>query len=226
MIRIACLMGLLVFTFTQSTRADFQKDLHDCDFAGERPELQISACSKIINSNRVEGLLLAPFYSNRGVAFKRKGQLVDAINDYSEAIARDPNLFIALHNRANAFFLMGKFGKAIKDYNKAIILKPDFAEGYNERGNLHRAVGDFDRAFEDYDTAIMFAPRNARFYADRGIAYEKKGSYVLAILEYQKSFDLGFRHQRLLDKLGDPEYGRPITDPPSQYLAHNLYDNF
>jgi tetratricopeptide (TPR) repeat protein len=222
MIRIACLVGLLMFTLTQSTRADFQKDLHDCDFAGDRPELQISACSKIISSNHADGLLLATFYSNRGVAFKRQGQLGRAIRDYSEAVTLDPNLFIAWHNRANAFFLIGEFGKAIKDYNQAINLKPDFAEGYNGRGNLRRAVGNFDRAFKDYDSAVMFAPGNAKFYADRGLAYDRKGDHLLALSDYQKSFDLGYRHQLLLDKLGKSEKERPVKVRPSQYIAHNL----
>ena len=63
-------------------------------------------------------------YYNRGIAWQAKGQLDEAIADYSEAIRLNPKFVRAYYNRGIAWNAKGESDKAIADYNEAIRLNP------------------------------------------------------------------------------------------------------
>ena len=94
-------------------------------------------------------------YSNRGVAYADKAELVKkpeerlslldlAIADYSEAIAIKPDYEAAFYNRGSAYADKAELveeperpsllDKAIADYSEAIAIKPDDEAAFNNRG--------------------------------------------------------------------------------------------
>ena len=101
------------------------------------------------------GQNLAVAFTNRGLAYKRKGHVDEAIADFSEAIRLKPDFVFAFNNRGNAYYYKGQFDRAIADFSEAIRLKPDLSEAFGNRGNVYRKKGQFDRAIKDYDAAMM-----------------------------------------------------------------------
>ncbi len=208
MIRATGLAILFLAAWTQITQADFSQNIRRCDSDDTHPDIRIAACTRNIQSGRFTGRNLAVAFTNRGLAYKRKGQWDRAIADYSEAIRLKSDDAEVFNNRGNAYFHKGQLDRAIKDYDDAIRLQPDLAEAFSNRGNVYRKKGRFDRAIKDYDDAIRFKPDNAQVFADRGLAYEKKGEPSQALLDFEKAYALGFRHPLLLKKLR--ESGAPL----------------
>jgi hypothetical protein len=59
-------------------------------------------------------------YYNRGTAYRRLGDYVQAIRDYDKTIAINPKYVEAYVNRGVAYSHLGNYGQAIGDFNKAI----------------------------------------------------------------------------------------------------------
>ena len=205
MIKAAVLAVFFLAAGIETAQADFTQEIQRCDSDASHPDIKIVACTRNIKSGRFIGQNLAIAFTNRGLAYKKKGQWEKAIADFSEAINLKPDFVFAFSNRGNAYYGKGLFDRAIKDYDEAIRLKPDLAEAFTNRGNIYRKKGQFDRAIKDYDKAIHLKPDDAKIFADRGLAYEKKGDKSQAVLDFKKAYDLGFLHPLLLKKLN--KYG-------------------
>ena len=201
MIRYAALVVLFLAAWTPAAQADFSQEIGMCEFGGNHPDIRIIACTRNINSGRFTGQNLAIAFTNRGLAYKRKGLWNKAIADYDEAIRLKPDLAETFINRGTAYYYKGQFDRAIRDYGEAIRLKPDLAQAFSNRGNVYRKKGQFDRAIEDYDEAIRLKPDNAQVFADRGLCYEKKGKLTQALRDFKRAHALGYRHLLLLKKL-------------------------
>jgi tetratricopeptide (TPR) repeat protein len=65
-----------------------------------------------------------------------------AVDDFSEAIRRNPRDPIAYDNRGMAYYAKGDLDRAIADFNEAIRLDPKDAVAYNNRGAAHGAKAD------------------------------------------------------------------------------------
>lgn len=97
-------------------------------------------------------------YYNRGVAWNIKGDPVNAITDYTAAIALRPSYIDAYNNRGNAYDDIGDHDRAIEDYNQLIILKPNFAKAYFNRGLAYFAKGEIEKAVVDMEEALTLDP--------------------------------------------------------------------
>jgi len=81
------------------------------------PDLQIGGCTTVIQSDKESKNNLAIAFTNRGVAYRNKGQYARAIQDYDQAIKLDPNYAIAFRNRGIAYDEKGQYDRAIRDYD-------------------------------------------------------------------------------------------------------------
>ena len=79
--------------------------------------------------------LLAEARDRGNDAFKA-GDFPRAVEEYSEAIKRDPTSVAAYTNRATARTKLMDFGPALEDCNKAIKLDPANTKAYNRRAAI------------------------------------------------------------------------------------------
>jgi tetratricopeptide (TPR) repeat protein len=122
---------------------------------------KIAACTRSINSGTWKGPNLAWAYTNRGIAYRAKGEPDRAIADYDKAIWLNPKFADAYNGRGSAYDDKGDRDRAIADFDQAILLNPNYADAYNNRGIAYRAKGAPDRAIADYDQAIRLNPNFA-----------------------------------------------------------------
>ena len=153
MIRYAALVVLFLVAWTQTAQADFSQEIRMCDFGGNHPDIRIIACTRNINSGRFTGQNLAQAFTNRGLAYKRKGLWDKAIADYDEAIRLKPDLAETFINRGTAYYYKGQFDRAIRDYDEAIRLKPDNAQVFADRGLSYEKKGELTQALRDFKRA-------------------------------------------------------------------------
>ena len=157
---------------------------------GPDPDVSISGCTAIIQSgNETEQNLAEAFY-NRGVAYRQKGQLDRAIEDYDQAIRLHPNYVFAYVNRGGIYAGKEQWDKALEDFNRAIQLNPNFADAFYSRGAVYRHKGEYDRAIKDYDQAIRFNPNYAAAFYYRGVARRALGQQARADADFAKATQL------------------------------------
>ena len=129
-------------------------------------------------------------YFRYGVEAHQRGDHARAIQDYTEAIALNPDLAKAYNNRGIAYGKKGDRARAIQDFDKAIALTPDDANAYNNRGVAYWSEVESDRAIQDFDKAIALTPDDAEVYNNRGVAYVFKGESDSAIQDFDKAIAL------------------------------------
>ena len=89
------------------------------------------------------------------MAHAKLGQVQEAYEDLSKAIAMDPQDAIAYNQRGIASFAAGNVQAALKDFSKTIELQPQLAEAYNNRGISARTLGDYRQANKDFERAAQ-----------------------------------------------------------------------
>ncbi len=97
---------------------------------------RITGCSAVIRAGRDRSEKLAEAFNNRGLAYRLKGDLERAIQDYGQAIKIYAKFADAYNNRGVAYDKRGEYDRAIQDYDQSLKLKPS-AEAHFNRGNAH-----------------------------------------------------------------------------------------
>ena len=154
--------------------------------------LSSTACSK----------LSAAYYAARGDAYLDKGDYDRAIQDYNQAISRDPKLAHALAARGDAYLEKREYDKAIQDYNQAISRDPKDVHALAGRGQAYRDTGDYDRAIQDFNETLRLAPQAALTFNARGVAYFAKRDYDRALQDLNEAIRLRPKLQRAFRNRG------------------------
>jgi len=135
--------------------------------------------------------LTAIEWSEQGYAASQSGDLNDAIDAYSNAIALNPKYGQFYLRRGGAYFSLGKYDEAIKDFNKGIDTSPIISDVfYGLRGFAYFQLGNYNQAIKDYDKAIKQNPKNESAYTGRGRAYWNLGNHNKAMRDYDRSIEI------------------------------------
>src|SRR5262249_38857129 len=160
-----------------SVRAD---NWDDCK--SDPPDTTIRGCTRVISNSRETPHNRAVAFSNRGRAYRIKGDWDRAMADYNESLELDPRLSNAHLGRGLVLAHRENYDLAIEEYDKAIELDPDNAWAYGDRGWVHNWRGEDTRAITDYTKAIELDPTEAYFFNGRCWAY-----YLLGDLDHALS---------------------------------------
>ena len=78
----------------------------------------------------------------------------NAINEFSNAIKKDPSYATAYSNRAVAYMMQKKYNLALDDLKKAKELKPNDASVRYNLASCHSLMGNVDLGFVELDAAL------------------------------------------------------------------------
>lgn len=113
----------------------------------------------------------------------------NAINEFSNAIKKDPNYAEAYSNRGVAYMMQKKYNKALDDLKKAKDLKPDSANIRYNLASCYSLMGSVDYGLDELDAALA---RGFNSYdslkKDPDIANLRKHKEFRKILEKHKVF--------------------------------------
>jgi tetratricopeptide (TPR) repeat protein len=116
--------------------------------------------------------------------YHKAGKFKDAIEVYTEYLAKNPRSAEALNWRGMAYDDLGDTTRAMDDYNKAIQIRPDYADAYNNRGELYRKEKKYREALNDYRKATEFDKNFAEAFYNMGLVQEAEKRPDLAIQAY------------------------------------------
>ena len=133
-------------------------------------------------------------YNYRGAANQQKGDIDQAIFDFTRAVEINPKSSEAYNNRGTAYQTKGDFDKAILDYSQSLLIEPNDPDVYFNRGSAYQAKGDLDRAIADYKKAVENKANYDALYFSLGNAWKDKGDLMEAISNYTKAIELNPAH--------------------------------
>lgn len=99
--------------------------------------------------------------ASRSALREKKGKLVEATQDLSEALQLDPKNAALLHRRGLLLLEQSQPSEAISDFYKAAALQPAFAENFFDRARAYEMLGDAKFAQEDFLTACRLGLKKA-----------------------------------------------------------------
>ncbi len=154
-----------------------------CDRSGADPDAGIPACTRLLD-HPSKGTNVPAAYNNRGVARVRRGDLDDAVKDFTSALDRNPNYADAFKNRGIARHMQGDYDGAIADFNRALRLNDKSPDYYNARGSALFRKGEYDGAIRDFNKAISLDPKYKKAFVNRGLALHSKRQLDRAIADF------------------------------------------
>lgn len=129
-----------------------------------------------------------------GLAAELAGEYATALDEFSKAVALEPNEATLLQNRGSVYLMLGRYDEAVSDFDRAIALRADHADYYTNRGIAHRHLGHLTQALADYSKAIELTPNNPVAYTNRGALYLAQKDFEHAQADFEKALQLDPRN--------------------------------
>jgi tetratricopeptide (TPR) repeat protein len=146
----------------------------------------------------------------------KQGAFQQGIEQYEEAIRRNPEEFAAFHQRGLVYTSLGLYKQALHDFDEAIRLNPKhscwpspscdwpsgpalslwkggperLAASHHSRGLAYSDLGHYDLALPDFDEAIRLDPKLAEAYSGRSVVYSAIGKSIEAALDVAMAEEL------------------------------------
>ena len=97
-------------------------------------------------------------FNNRANAYAAKRDWEHALQDYTEALKRNPKFAAARRNRGQVYARTGEHARAIQDFTEAAQLDADDPHALIYRGLVYCERREFDQAIKDFDAALVTCP--------------------------------------------------------------------
>lgn len=92
-------------------------------------------------------------HKSEGNRLFKEGKYGEAINEYTEAIKRNPNDHILYSNRANAFCKLMRWDAALEDCDKALKIDSKFIKAWIRKGKIQHVLKQYHKALECFQKA-------------------------------------------------------------------------
>jgi len=126
-------------------------------------------------------------YSNLGHAYQGLGNYLEAIAQFDQALAIDPD-YLAVHfNRAASLSGLKRYEEAVAGYERVIELAPGTIEAWTNLGNALRELKRYDAARASYERALALSPGYAHALSNLGNVLCDLGLYHEAVLSYDQA---------------------------------------
>lgn len=131
------------------------------------------------------------FLAQRGLGILAEGRRnKDALKDFNEAIALDPQLSIAYYGRGSYYISQKRYDDALVELDEAIALNPLDAMAWFSRGEVHRMQKHYPEALRDMDEAIRLDSSHETAFRGRAEVHCAQGHYAEAISDLQEALEI------------------------------------
>jgi tetratricopeptide (TPR) repeat protein len=131
------------------------------------------------------------FLAQRGLGILAEGRRnKDALKDFNEAIALDPQLSIAYYGRGSYYISQERYEDALAELDEAIALNPLDAMAWISRGEVHRMQKAHPEALRDLDEAIRLDSSHEMAFRGRAEVHCAQGHYAEAIADLQEALEV------------------------------------
>ena len=147
-------------------------------------------------------------FVRRAAASAARRDFVQAIADYGQAVALEPDNAALYRARAMARLQAGQPMLAMSDLNEALKRAPNDPEALLRRGEIYLANHNLAGARADFDAATRVAPERADVASEAAAVYSAAGEYDLAINQMDAWVAAHPKNENLGSVLGARCYAR------------------
>jgi len=187
------------------------------DKAIERKIKNLELDLKKLERERYIDPILGAEAKERGNGFFREGKFAEAINEYEDAIKRDPTNAAYHNNLAATYQKMGLFNDAMKEVEKAIELDRNYVKAWAKKGDLEFFAKQYHKALDSYRAGLQIEPENPT--CKQG--YQK----VMMEINMQASGGAGPDKERAARAMQDPEIQQILSDPTIKQVLNDFQEN-
>jgi predicted O-linked N-acetylglucosamine transferase (SPINDLY family) len=148
-------------------------------FANEKNyEKAIEYFSKVIESAKCETQFIK---YNRGLCYHKLNRLKEALEDYSNEIAINPNYVDVWYNRAILLSELLNYEESIKNYDQVILLNPLHKESFYNKGLLLFNLNKYEQSIKCFNGAILIDVNYEEAFISKSAALTKMMQHSEAI---------------------------------------------
>lgn len=153
----------------------------------------------------------------RGNAFFKENKYPEAIQEYNEAIKRNPKEHALYSNRAAAYMKMGAYQDAENDCNSCLKIKPDFVKAVSRLAQIFFFRKEYHKALAEYDKVLKLDPDNA----------EAKAGQQRTVMKVQEGSAGGGADDDMRAKraMADPEIQAILGDTYMQQVLREISED-
>ncbi|PYQ14128.1 MAG: hypothetical protein DMH00_02395 [Acidobacteria bacterium] len=140
---------------------------------------------------------------NLANAYRRRGDLARAADNYRRCLALYDDFEPARRNLAVTLTDLGQGGEAVALLQSALLKAPGSASLHNNLGNAYRALGRIEEAEASYRRAASLDPRSPDPHNNLAALYQARGEMERAEAELLEALRLSPPSLRILSSLGD-----------------------
>jgi Flp pilus assembly protein TadD len=140
----------------------------------------------------------------------KDGNINEAIELYTQALAENPDDCNILSDRAVAYLHKNDKLRCFGDFNRALELQPDYSYRYASRAYAKKHFGDLDGAVEDYEKAVLLDPDDAIAHNNLGMLLEEKGYKKQAEERFERADTLSKQENELLEVMDGLETSETV----------------
>lgn len=96
--------------------------------------------------------------SQEGIQRMQRGELGEAVELFSQAVARAPRYAEGYNKRATAYYLMGRFAESLEDCQRTLALNPWHFGALSGEGLVYTRLNRPRRALEAFERALAVHP--------------------------------------------------------------------
>jgi tetratricopeptide (TPR) repeat protein len=164
--------------------------MRDACAQSEVPQEQIDACTKYIDTQRLQGRDLAQALYQRGAGYAAQGNYKTAVRDFSQALKFAPGSTDALYNRGGAYSKLKQWDEALADFNALLKIVPNDPNTLYARAWVYSELGKDEAAIADLDQVLTEVPDDQDALLDRGGLSIRAGRYDAAIRDFGRLLKL------------------------------------
>jgi tetratricopeptide (TPR) repeat protein len=137
-----------------------------------------------------------------GTFLKQNGNLDEAIDHYSKALAIKPDFAMAHYNLGQALAHQGELKGAIEHYQQAIRLKPNNVAVHHNLAMALASLGRMEEATEQYAEVARLQPKSAWAHNNLGNALAGQGKMEEAVYHYSQVLQIQPDYAEAQNNLG------------------------
>jgi tetratricopeptide (TPR) repeat protein len=160
----------------------------------QRTEEARAAFNKAKSVSEKSAEITAAYDTNIGDAHYYANHLVDAEQNYNEALANNPDYSLAHLGLANVLVLKGEYTSARQHLEAAVLLQPNAPEPHLRLGDLFQTMAEYDQAQSEYIKATALDNENAEAFNGLGNIALSMGDLDVAMTQFHLSIDLAAKY--------------------------------
>lgn len=129
-------------------------------------------------------------YSTRASFYEAQRRSINAVVEYTKAIAIDPLSGSTYYSRGKLMAKIKNYPFAAADLSKAIELEPQQSSYYTERSDVYEKMGQKEKALQDLTRMIELSPKNSFGYNIRAGFYQRQNENEKALADLSKAVEL------------------------------------